>query len=346
MFVNCPKCGFSQPKDRYCANCGVDMDHFIPKEVPAWKKLLTNPYIPLAGVFMVVFAAIFFIRQQIHEARDEEIRSRVELLKSGPVVVEKQATNSPAPPPPPAQNSPPPAPPSPAAAPAVGAAPPASPANSAASVPTSTLASPVPSGGSPRAASVKPGALRMTVIYAEVDRTVWTSWQEEMQNTGLLRSFDGVRMGPLNQADTKLKVASGFKVLQKIERTLDQASPNQEWFVGTHHGSDPENEMGLFSSLALNDTKDGMIHGDLEVQRAFRDPKDPTKTLERTSFGSPFELTPGSAFVMSGLLTRKYATEMEEEMNPDSFLGIFKSRNFLADQSVFTLILEFDTSGK
>lgn len=50
MLVNCPRCGFSQPKDKYCAQCGVDMETYKPRRAPIFKRLLSNP-----ASFLVVF---------------------------------------------------------------------------------------------------------------------------------------------------------------------------------------------------------------------------------------------------------------------------------------------------
>lgn len=41
--MECPKCGFTQPEDRYCANCGVDIANFHAKPAPIVKRLLNNP---------------------------------------------------------------------------------------------------------------------------------------------------------------------------------------------------------------------------------------------------------------------------------------------------------------
>ena len=54
MMVECPKCGFVQPKDRYCANCGVDIEHFTPKSPPLFSRLIKNTSFQIAvGVFIL-----------------------------------------------------------------------------------------------------------------------------------------------------------------------------------------------------------------------------------------------------------------------------------------------------
>ncbi|PIT99116.1 MAG: hypothetical protein COT74_08875 [Bdellovibrionales bacterium CG10_big_fil_rev_8_21_14_0_10_45_34] len=56
--IRCPKCNFLQPKDRYCANCGVDVDAFVPSPPTLGIKIRSNHilYATLAlGVLMFLF---------------------------------------------------------------------------------------------------------------------------------------------------------------------------------------------------------------------------------------------------------------------------------------------------
>lgn len=344
MLVNCPKCGFSQPKDRYCANCGVDMDLYRPKETPFWKKVLGNPLLHVLLIFVVVLTSILFIRQR----QKEELRARVEYLKGGPVLVDREqksqvevsastqaqmeiAREN-------AQTHPP-----TAGASAASSAP----STEAGEMAAAANAPTVPPTGNDRLAAARLAENRphkALILYAEVDRALLDQWSEEMRAAGQMRSFDSVTMGVLPHSLSKLKNTRGVKVLQQVEQALPTASGNQEWFVGTHRGPDVENEVGFFSSLSIVESKDGMIKGELEVQRAFRDPKDLNKTMERVSYGSPFELVSGSSYLMRGLLPRKFVADLPEDSNPDPFLSIFNSRSFASGQTEFTMILEFATS--
>lgn len=48
----CPRCGFIQPKDRYCANCGLDIDHYKPAPRPLLKRIAENT------MFQVLFVVV------------------------------------------------------------------------------------------------------------------------------------------------------------------------------------------------------------------------------------------------------------------------------------------------
>lgn len=49
--IECPKCHFVQPKDRYCANCGIDMENFQAKPPPLLNRITNSP---LLYVFLFV----------------------------------------------------------------------------------------------------------------------------------------------------------------------------------------------------------------------------------------------------------------------------------------------------
>ncbi|MBE8163357.1 MAG: hypothetical protein HAW63_05155 [Bdellovibrionaceae bacterium] len=55
MNISCPKCRFSQPKDQYCAQCGIDMSRYAVKSSTKLKKFFINAGIPLG---LVVLGAI------------------------------------------------------------------------------------------------------------------------------------------------------------------------------------------------------------------------------------------------------------------------------------------------
>lgn len=57
MMINCPKCGFNQPKDEFCANCGVDMDVFGTAQRKSQMKL-SIVYV-VSGVAIIALVLAF-----------------------------------------------------------------------------------------------------------------------------------------------------------------------------------------------------------------------------------------------------------------------------------------------
>lgn len=60
--IDCPRCGFTQPKDQFCANCGVNMDAFSPKPKPIWHQLASSWYFLGAGVAIILIGVIWFMQ--------------------------------------------------------------------------------------------------------------------------------------------------------------------------------------------------------------------------------------------------------------------------------------------
>lgn len=63
MTIHCPKCGFSQPRDQYCARCGIDMLAFKAPPKSFMKSLSENLFLQLILVFIIGFGAVFYLRQ-------------------------------------------------------------------------------------------------------------------------------------------------------------------------------------------------------------------------------------------------------------------------------------------
>jgi hypothetical protein len=66
MLMECPKCGFNQPKDQYCAKCGLDIEHFHVRPKPFFIRLWQNPslYAVLVGGLLVFVMGYIFLNQR------------------------------------------------------------------------------------------------------------------------------------------------------------------------------------------------------------------------------------------------------------------------------------------
>lgn len=80
MMVNCPKCGFSQPKDTYCAQCGIDMVSFRPEQKPFVQRLVGSLVFQLS-VLAIAFVSIFsYVRYQ----NRVDLRTRIANIENAP----------------------------------------------------------------------------------------------------------------------------------------------------------------------------------------------------------------------------------------------------------------------
>lgn len=73
MMVNCPKCGFSQPEDQYCAQCGVDMLAFRPTQKPLLSRFFGQTSVQILLLVMVTISVFWVARQQRHRELAERI---------------------------------------------------------------------------------------------------------------------------------------------------------------------------------------------------------------------------------------------------------------------------------
>lgn len=60
--VHCPKCGFEQPDDQYCANCGVNMGSFKAPPLTFVKKFLKNWLGQFAVLIVIILALLIYDR--------------------------------------------------------------------------------------------------------------------------------------------------------------------------------------------------------------------------------------------------------------------------------------------
>lgn len=64
MIIECPKCGFTQPKDRYCARCGVDIENFQIQPPPLFVRLLNSPSLYVGFfIFSLLVLGLFIATQ-------------------------------------------------------------------------------------------------------------------------------------------------------------------------------------------------------------------------------------------------------------------------------------------
>jgi hypothetical protein len=71
MMMECPRCGFSQPKDRYCAQCGVDVEQFSARPKPLAIRLLQNPNFHLSLIALSIVLVVGYILYSRSQAQKE-----------------------------------------------------------------------------------------------------------------------------------------------------------------------------------------------------------------------------------------------------------------------------------
>lgn len=79
VMIECPRCGFAQPKDQYCASCGVNMDALLAKPKPLWVRILQNPNFHLSLIFMLILIVVGWIFYTQSSTVKREVRQLLDL---------------------------------------------------------------------------------------------------------------------------------------------------------------------------------------------------------------------------------------------------------------------------
>ncbi|MGE3759346.1 MAG: hypothetical protein AB7H97_16400 [Pseudobdellovibrionaceae bacterium] len=346
MLINCPKCGFSQPKDRYCAKCGVDIEVFRPPAPSPIKKFLSHPAFQISVLVAIVASAYVYIKQK--EAR--EIEKRIEFLAGGAnssreaaaqdsnlettsigggqaldvegsdpalahqnVDVEAGVNSFESDAPPPTES----------AVTARTAGTPAAATDAASAV--------------AKAAEVLPS---LTVMYAEVSSSLFQKIMEEAQNRGQFE-FGEYVYGVIPNIKTRLRTSeanSGIKIIQSVKKTFTAIKTPLQWFLGSEEAG---NRFGFTTSISVNEMSENDLAGEIEVQSSM--PQDPQGVPVRRSYPATFEIPRGAGVFMAGVLTPKTGLNpSEQDIYNKSVLRVMTSPQFQNEQTTFVIFFEFD----
>jgi hypothetical protein len=75
--INCPKCGFEQPPDKYCAQCGVNMETFRAPATPLARRLAGSGAFLGFLIGVVIFATAYLIYNHRKSALHAEAESNI-----------------------------------------------------------------------------------------------------------------------------------------------------------------------------------------------------------------------------------------------------------------------------
>ncbi|WP_413568668.1 hypothetical protein ACLWBD_14320 [Bdellovibrio sp. HCB117] len=340
MLINCPRCGFQQPKDKYCAQCGVDMENFKPATPPMWKRVFGNPLVQLSLLVVVaggVGISLYQKGQQNLERRVSYLKSTVQINPSSTTSVASLAETVDSEPTEQASQEP-------AGtasdndasdgsvsafkvAPAAGANP------TATATPTTT-----PAEKSARAGA-KDGS-HLIVYYAEVGRGSLNAIMGASRSTGQFMNFNDYAAGILPTVDSNINRPQ-ITILHKEDRALDGARTLQ-WSYSIKDRRDPSVEIGLTTFFEISEIEGNILRGNLEIQRTWKDPT-PAGTFEvqRKSFPAIFEIGGRTGFFLAGVMPPHSNLENEDELTAIDVFKILRSPRFRAGDSEFVIFIEF-----
>ena len=349
MMMNCPKCGFSQPEDQYCAKCGVDMLSYRPREKSISEKFLHNTsmqLIALGLVIVVCFMGYQVTRTARHLSRTTAAGQELDKIMASNESSEGAADMS--------QREDMPAPNMPKTATVDGG-------NSSAQIvqanaemdasnpeaggTAKTMAAPSVGAAGPASAaatsSVKiPNATLMRVSFAEVPKTVLAEWFAEAK-TPPSQSGGGVATGVISDFRKKIKAAANG--LRFLEAPIDQAiQPKQIVIVYKGAPDSSGQNIGLSLQLTTTSLEAGGATVSVVSSRNLRESTPQGPTVTEVDFpDQQFTIPQGAAAMISGTLLHR--TLLDEEIrfySTISVLRVMTSEGYRAGSTEFAIFIE------
>lgn len=328
MMMTCPRCHFSQPKDRYCAQCGLDIDNYRPPQKPFFQRVFGDTLLQLTVILIVAALSGLYL----YKNNRNEIQDRVTFFKQG-LQVSKTA---PSPSPPPPSDS--------EISGITGAPPP--PAALAKNVESPMAAESEASRLSTRAKTAAPNADdsngKITIQYAEIPQRVLTEQVFfDSRQSGQFNSLGDHVSGVWPQGKRKISTLRGLKWLGKETHNIDLGNTLQ-FFAGLR-GGDPENDLGLTTYLEVVGVDGNLLRAHIEVVKAWRDNSaEPSGNIQRRFYPAVMELPADAYFFISGVLPRDSSLEADPYLTNIEPFKILKTPQFKSGESQFLILVEFE----
>ncbi len=325
--VSCPKCHFTQPKDQFCANCGIDMLAFRPAQPPMHVRLAKNWIFQVGAFVLTLIVAIVLIRAQ-HRAQFaegfaalEQVTSKHKNFLSKKPMDKKFAqtvTNEDS------QND-----------------------SSAEKVETTALPSIAESTQASTTALAKvdasptdspsPFPTRLKLVFAELNRGTFAAILGDSRNVA---SFGAYFSGLLPEHDSKADL-SGINILDSASDLQIKLNQPIVVFKGSR---DPqlEQNMGLTTQITPTFIDDQGAHLQIEVKRTLRAPPGGGGPIVEETFQEQVVLKKDAKAYMSGLLPHRILNDEEARTlnsNP-TILKVLASTDFQNSNSEFVIFIE------
>lgn len=358
MLINCPRCGFQQPNDTFCARCGVDMETYKPAEIPGWKKILANPLIQLSllvltggAVSLALFEQgkkQFAITTDINPSKPPKQLAQPEKIEnevtqtSTIVPAEDTTTRETAQVAAAAETSS-------TSAPTIGT----TASNLATNPSPSTPQSPPTATATPASVieETKPEntksdtaqkTAQVVIIYAEIGQDTLNNLFSNSRSTGQFMEFNDYTAGLIPTLDKTIG-SSQVKILHKEIRPIEKVKSFQ-WFNGIKDANDPNFEVGFTTFLTVNELENSALRGNMSIRRSWREPSAGGNfEVQKKTFPAEFEIDDNSGFFLSGVMPRRAYVENEQELENNDIFKILSSPQFKAGESNFIIFIDFQS---
>ncbi len=324
MLVNCPRCGFSQPKDQYCAQCGVDMQSFKPKEIPLLNKILGNAGVQIALLFV---AAIFVGQYIFHSQQPQSWVQKITHFKGfnksalSATAATGGLTNDDL------QNA--------AESELETNSSKAAKAESfrsrefsakGSSDLAATAAAANPFNGGPNSAQDL-SSVNFKITYGEITSEMLAKWVTDSSNLGLYQNLQEYSAGILY--DYKKRSETLQQNLKSADLKLNIGTTNSS--LSGIMSEDGSQMMGLMAAIEYKSNENEVVQGTINITRSGARGND--------VYPAEFALPKGAVFFMVGTVKRAASASERAKLDMPPF-QIFKSPDFMTRKTEFVIILE------
>lgn len=324
--INCPKCGFNQPKDQYCANCGVDMINFKPEKPGLLKSIVNSSAFYLTVLAVAVFTVWHLWQHKKNETISERLRltqnnyanlnsqtakitSRhsIALTQTESVTVPNEIS---------------------------------SPSDSSASAANNSLRTaleeaaraPIPNESateldSSAASTARHLTYKVQISFYEASTDFINDLMAQSQNQGKFFNLTDYSFGALWGGNIKISDALKNREIKLLDTysipQLKLKVPHSK-FIG-YNAEDAEQNLGFDISLHITDQSETTTNLDFDVVRSFKPANDKNSSPIKKSFPGQLELKSNEAFFITGVLPYKVPSEIETEILSHKLFQIYQS---------------------
>lgn len=348
MQVECPKCHFRQPEDRFCARCGIDMKAYKPPEKSFVEKILQNAtLIFLVGMILLSSGLFFYFKSTQIKNEIVDIGRKTIFISSHKSQTQNGSTS--------------------------GSAESESSSNIQANDQTAnkTISGEMPmatndttnagaeafanSGKEPNAAigtnsstnSQTPSANNqkshsLVIQYGEVTKKGFYALEDEAKTSGQFISSD-YSQGVINFGNQKIRNLKGdIKIYSQDKKSIREGKM-ETWFQGLKSSND-SNNIGLTTEFKIKEIQHDRILADLKILKRFQvnlsDPN--SKNFQTLEYLGSLEIADEQVYFITDVLTTQPLLAQMEYLTSISPFEILKSFNFKNDETISVFFYNFE----
>lgn len=338
--MECPRCGFVQPEDQFCANCGLNISHFQAPPKPLGSRVFTQSFLYGGLAFAASYLLFYSIKHVDPPTKkekniivNEHVPIKVQDASSAISPSEPKRLDSPAPPVEASEitkkieqdTSTPPSPPT-----------------STSEFRGMSQSAPSQSTSEPQSSS---GAQNPTELPAKmVQQLDFQFYEIERENLSLLtQNAKILAEGPTWKAFQILQKEKWLKISSEVRRLPGQRqmSSHPSTTSMLHYPAAPtgvgQMPLGLFLDIAVVKLDANQIELDVSGHFGL---KPQTGAESRGRIELSLNYSPQNLVILSGVLPHRLGSLAPQQQIQNSPLAILESLDFIENRSEFILLIQ------